>query len=90
MAKRLTAAVRADTNDAKDMVNNVFRQIRDASAQSVKGGKFFPDGIELIFIKVKVSKVEFEFKIAGPKAAAGFVEGVAEAGEGLALKNLGA
>jgi hypothetical protein len=68
MSKRSEPPARASSRDAKDLFDAVVSRL-DAAIQAEKQ-KFFPNGIELLEIGVKVATIDVSVKIAGPKAAA--------------------
>ena len=66
--------------DAKELLNESFARLKDvASVTTAEAAgpneKFFPNGVELIYVKVEAgltstTKITVEVKIAGPKAPA--------------------
>jgi len=69
MAKTAKETLGHNTREVQELFKCAFEEIRTASTEGdVVAGKFFPNGIELISITVKVATVAIEFKVAGPKA----------------------
>ena len=67
--------ITAASSEAKDLLQQAFDSLKDATggkATEPKPDKFFPNGIELIYVKVEAgltekTKVSVEIKIAGEK-----------------------
>jgi len=57
--------------DAGELITEVFDRLDNSigPALTAKPDKFFPDGIELIYVKVGVHQIGVEIKIAGSKAS---------------------
>jgi len=58
----------ASPDDVKTLMTQSLKELGDAV--KTNGTKYFPNGVELIQITVKVSNIEVSFKVAGPKPAA--------------------
>ncbi len=58
----------ASSEDIRKLINGSLVELRAAIKEQAE--KFFPNGIELIFVQVKVGVIDVTLKVAGPKAAA--------------------
>jgi len=72
--------INAASSEAKDLLSEAFRNVKEAASgggsDPTKPDKFFPFGIELIYVKVEAAltektKVTVELKIAGEKGIKG-------------------
>ncbi|MBC6989451.1 hypothetical protein [Hymenobacter sp. BT491] len=70
---------------AKQMLNDAFTRVKQyqdtAAGDPPKPDKFFPNGIELIYVKVEAgltekTKVTVELRIAGEKGVKGLADGI--------------
>ena len=71
--RTLTIATAKDA--AKELLSAAFNEL-EKRAKPEAGEEprlFFPNGIELIFIKLEVSGVKVEFKVAGAKQIPGLL-----------------
>jgi hypothetical protein len=66
MAK--AAAYRPDLTEARELFDQVVKRMEDLKSQGTKTPGLFPDGIDLISLKVEVTTFKVEFTIAGPKS----------------------
>lgn len=56
------------------MIEKVFEKLKIVSSSIQKeNDKFFPNGIELIYVKFGVPPVEFEIKVAGAAGVKGLL-----------------
>ncbi len=58
----------ASPQDIKTLINGCLAELRAAIKDQAQ--IFFPNGIELILVQVKVGVIDVTLKVAGPKAAA--------------------
>ena len=67
---------RADLNDARELFDFVVKRMQRLSEPGAAGpGQLFPSGIDLISLKVEVTKFKVEFTVAGPKSRQARSEG---------------
>jgi hypothetical protein len=61
-------------NSAKAVLSNLFDNLKGNAAvlADQQTRLFFPNGIELIMITVKIGTIDIELKIAGAKGISGF------------------
>jgi len=57
----------ASPDDVKNLINGSLVELRAAIRD--EGLKFFPNGIELIDVEVKVLDISVTLKVSGPKPA---------------------
>ena len=74
--KRTDVAIASASSAAKELLSSALNELKNVLLARVKEQPrlFFPNGIELISITVKVSAVEVEFKAAGEKGISGLVD----------------
>jgi len=76
----LDLTIKSASSEAQNLLAKIFKNLKEAAAvktdaQPREGDKFFPNGIELIYVKVEAGlsekiKVSAELKVAGEKGVA--------------------
>jgi hypothetical protein len=65
---------RADLSGARDLFDYVVKRMQDVGGPAGPG-QLFPDGIDLISLKVEVATFTVEFTVAGPKSREALSDG---------------
>ena len=66
---KLNIKFKSESRAAKELLSKGINDLKNIEKAQKDGDSrwFFPNGIELISIKVTVSKIDVEFKVAGAK-----------------------